>query len=240
MLTILCLQDKLPEDGIVLGIVLFLDLLNSIVRDTIFIGTAEHSDETEVCEKYSNASNSKIVIYEVLEAYYNETKANGIASISVFTTLLFLLILTLITVTLAYIVTLCRNSSCNRNTHYSPILTLVSCCKCCHEDSSCGDHSHMSYIACIIQCLLTTLYFISDNLGQIAERNGTDIGCNAGCYSTVQMVAKVFSVASILLLYAMPYLLHHFVKAKDNWKYELEEEKRLYSLSGNVEKVDAA
>ena len=32
-----------------------------------------------MCEKYRNASNSKILIGEVLEAYYNETKANGIA-----------------------------------------------------------------------------------------------------------------------------------------------------------------
>jgi len=229
------LKDKFPEDGGVLALTLFLDLLNSILRDAAFLGIYDNIDYPSTCDAYRDASSSEL-LDETLEKYRKATSGNGLAGILIFVLLLIPLLLVLAIISISYIISLCSSSTKSRDTHYSPLITIIT--KCCLK-TDLGDHSHMSYIAGISQWFLVTLYFVGDNLG---PAHGGDIGCTGKCSENAALITKVISVGSILLLHFIPYFLKHCVKLidTDDWEYVLDKDETLLGLLGNIIKVDAA
>ncbi len=238
MLAVLILfQDKFPEDGFVLGIVLMLDLINSVARFSIFLAiTPSSTDPSEACSMYFNVSSLKIV-RAALQVYRNETNGNALGGIIVFSVLLLPLIVVFFVMIILYIISARQQSKTNGEVHHSPLFTLFYCGK---SDIIFADHSHMSFIAGLIQSLLVTVYFISDNLGPLVETNGDDFGCSNTCARNIQVVSSILSVGAILLLNNVPYLLHHYVQASFKYEYVIENEKTLLGVIGNIVKVDAA
>ena len=231
-------KKKFPEDGIALGIVLFLDYLEAIAVHSTFLGVFD-ANKGETCEQLDNTTSLRIE-QEVLNSYFRETRRSGRGAIAAFLLLLLPLVFLLVAVAVMYLKSIFQSSSSSRSDHYSPLVTLFSCCCCC--DKNLGDHSHMSYLACLIEFLLAIIYFVSDNLGHITSNYGNDIGCDLQCSHSVAIVTKAASVGSILLLHMVPYILHHMVELADtdDWEYEMDNEQRLLTLLGNIVKVDAA
>jgi len=240
-LCIYLLQDfkkEFPEDGIALGIVLFLDYFEAILRHAIFLGIF-NANQKETCESLDNTSSLQIE-QELLDTYFRETRHNGKGVLTVFLILLSPLIILFFVVLGMYLKSIFQSNEGSREDHFSPIVTFFTCCFC--GDYNVGDHSHMSYLACLIEFLLAIVYFISDNLGHITESFGNEFGCDLQCSHSVLLVTKALSIGSIMLLHVVPYILHHCVKLidSDDWEYEMDDEKRLLTLLGNVVKVDAA
>ncbi len=173
--------------------------------------------------------------------YRKETSSNGLAGILTFLLLCLPLLAALCIIVTAYIISIhCSSGTKTRHKHQSPLITIIT--KSCGNVTELTDHSHMSYIAGILQCFLAVLYFAGDNLGPVLIAHGGDIRCTGKCSENAAIVTKVMSVGAILLLLLVPYLLHHCVKLinHDDWKYELEDRDTLLGLLGNIIKVDAA
>ncbi len=219
---------------------MFLEFLNSIIRDEVFLGIYDNANDPRTCDAYRNVSSSE-TLDETLEMYRKETSNNGLAGILTFLLLCLPLLAALCIIVTAYIISIrCYSGTKTRHKHQSPLITIIT--KCCGNDTELTDHSHMSYIAGILQCFLAVLYFAGDNLGPVLIAHGGDIGCTGKCSENAAIVTKVMSVGAILLLLLVPYLLHHCVILinHDDWKYELEDKDTLLGLLGNIIKVDAA
>ncbi len=209
--------------------------MNSLARYVIFIIIYDGQSQQNTCNVYSNAT-SKEILDQTLEMYRRDTKHNGLGEIIVFSVLLTPLLAVVTTVTICYIIAGCISGCSGGESHHPPILTVISCC----SKNNLKDHSHMSYIASIVQWFLVTLYFIGDNLSPVIVAHGGDIGCVGKCSENVVIVTKVISVASILLLHIVPYILKHCGKANSDFNYVIKDEATLLGLLGNIIKVDAA
>ncbi len=155
-----------------------------------------------------------------------------------FSTALMLLATVFVLVSTLYALSSCQKGNKTTQVHHSPLLTFFTCGK--HGGNNLADHSHMSYIAALVQCLLVILYFVGNNLGPLVETHGSDLGCIGTCSEYVSVFTKVTSVAATLLFHLAPYLLHHCVKASKNLEYVIEKEKTLLGLLGNIVKVNSA
>ncbi len=214
-----------------------LDLINSLARYSIFLGLNPPSaTPSETCSTYANASSSEIV-NEALQIYRNETSGNGLGGIIVFSVLLIPLIVVFFVMIMLYILSARQTPKTDSKVHHSPLFTLFSCGG---SDVNFADHSHMSFIAGLIQCVLVTVYFIGDNLGPLVQAHGNDFGCSNTCARNVQVTSSILSVGAILLLHQIPYLLHHWTQATVKYDYVIENEKTLLGVLGNIVKVDAA
>ncbi len=219
---------------------MFLEFLNSIIRDAVFLGIYDNANDPRTCDAYRNVSSSE-TLDETLEMYRKETSSNGLAGMLTFLLLCLPLLAALCIIVTAYIISIrCYSGTKTRHKHQSPLITVIT--KCCGNDTKLTDHSHMSYIAGISQCFLAVLYFAGDNLGPVLIAHGGDIGCTGKCSENAAIVTKVMSVGAILLLHFLPYLLEHLVKLIDygHWDYKLEDEDTLLGLLGNIIKINAA
>ncbi len=192
------------------------------------------------CDAYRNVSSSEI-LDETLEMYRNETSNNGVAGIIVYVSLTLFLVVAFGIISISYFISGCCISTNSRDTHYSPLTTAITICWNNIDDL--GDHSHMSYIAGMLQCFLAALYFTGNNLGPVLIAHGGDIGCTGKCSENAAIITKVISVGAILLLHFLPYLLQHLVKLindSSDWDYKLEDKITLIGLLGNIIKVNAA
>ncbi len=215
---------------------MFLELLNSILRDAAFLGIYDHTNKTNTCVAYRNVSSSE-TLNKALEMYREETSGNGLAGVLIFVFLLLIPLLAILgIIIICYIISGCSSDPKTRKLHHSPLITLY-----CSEDTL-RDHSHMSYITGIVQSVLVIFYFVGDNLGPVLVDHGGDIGCTGKCSENAAVIIKVISVGAIQLFHSVPYLLKHcviLIKHDSDWKYD-EERSALAAILGNIVMVDAA